>query len=89
VDVQGAINIKKQYPDNSLSVFIEPPSIETLEKRLTKRKTESKESLNRRLKKAASELKFREQFDVCILNDNLEVAKRQAYQIVNDFLNSN
>src|SRR6478672_8488004 len=63
VDVKGGINIQQQYPENSLSLFIEPPSIEELERRLKARGTETPESLEARINKAAFELSFKSQFD--------------------------
>jgi len=86
VDVQGAMSIKNQFADQALSIFIKPPNIETLKKRLEKRETETPTSIKRRIEKAALELKFANQFDECILNDNLEEAKSKAYQVVNLFL---
>ena len=86
VDVQGGINIQQQYPHNSLSLFIEPPSIEELEKRLRARGTETPESLQARLNKAAYELSFKSQFDHIILNDNLERACTEAEEAVREFL---
>lgn len=86
VDVQGGINIQQQYPKQSLSLFIEPPSIKELERRLKARGTETAESLQARLSKAAYELSFKEQFDRIILNDNLERACKEAENIVTAFL---
>ena len=86
VDVQGGINIQQQYPKQSLSLFIEPPSIDELERRLKARGTETAESLQARLSKAAYELSFKEQFDRIILNDNLERACKEAENIVTAFL---
>lgn len=86
VDVQGGINLKKAYPQISLSLFIMPPSIGELEKRLRLRSTESKESLGRRLMKAEHELTFADQFDQIIINDNLEDAVASAISVVNQFL---
>ena len=86
VDVQGGINIQQQYPHQSLSLFIEPPSIEELERRLKARGTETPESLKARLSKAAYELSFKEQFDRIILNDNLERACKEAENMVTAFM---
>ncbi len=86
VDVQGGINIQQQYPHNSLSLFIEPPSIEELERRLKARGTETPESLLARVNKAAYELSFKQQFDHIILNDQLERACAEAEQAVRHFL---
>lgn len=86
VDVKGALNIKLQYPEISLSLFIDPPNIGTLENRLKKRKTETEHSIARRLRKAAHELQFKSRFDAVVLNDDLNLAKTQAYEIVQAFL---
>jgi len=86
VDVKGGINIQEQYPQQSLSLFIEPPSIAELEKRLKSRGTESAESLKARLDKASYELSFKDRFDKIIINDQLEVACREAEAAVREFL---
>ena len=88
VDVKGGINIQQQYPHNSLSLFIEPPSIEELERRLKARGTETAESLQARLNKASYELSFKQQFDHIILNDKLERACAEAEEAVKGFLKS-
>ncbi|MEO7394560.1 MAG: guanylate kinase [Chitinophagaceae bacterium] len=89
VDVQGGINIQQQYMQQSLSLFIEPPSMEELERRLTVRGTETPESLQARLGKAVYELSFKHQFDRIILNDNLERACKEAEDIVRNFITPN
>jgi len=86
VDVQGGINIQQLYPYNSLSLFIEPPSIEELERRLKARGTETPESLQARLNKASFELSFKQQFDCTIMNDRLEKACAEAEAAVRKFL---
>jgi len=86
VDVQGGINIQQQFPYDSLSLFIEPPSLEELERRLKARGTESAESLVARLNKASYEITFKTQFDKVILNDNLPRACAEAEEIVRGFL---
>lgn len=86
VDVKGGINVQSQYPESSLSLFIEPPSIEELEKRLKARGTETPESLKARIDKASYELTFKDQFDHIIVNDQLERACREAEALVRDFL---
>ena len=86
VDVKGGINIQQQFPTSSLSLFIEPPSIEELEKRLKARGTESPESLLARLNKASYEMTFKSQFDKVVLNDSLERACKEAEEIVREFL---
>ena len=88
VDVQGGINIQQQYPNQSLSLFIEPPSIEELERRLKARGTETPESLQARINKASYELSFKQQFDCIIINDKLERACKEAETIVRNFINS-
>lgn len=88
VDVQGGINIQQQFPYHSLSLFIEPPSLEELERRLKARGTESPESLLARLNKASYELTFKTQFDKVILNDDLSRACAEAEEIVRGFLHS-
>lgn len=86
IDVKGAIHVQQQYPQTSLSLFIQPPSVEELEKRLHSRGTETPESLAARLNKAAYELSFRDQFDQLITNDTLEHACSDAEKIVAEFI---
>jgi guanylate kinase len=86
VDVEGGLHIKNKYPNNSLSVFINPPSLEVLKTRLTDRNTESAESLNERISKAEHELSFASQFDVVLTNDDLQQTLAKAEQLINDFL---
>ena len=86
VDVLGGINLQKQFPDRSLSLFIEPPSIEELAKRLKARGTETPESLQARINKASIELTFKSSFDHIIINDVLERACTEAESIVKKFL---
>ena len=86
VDVKGGCNIKKYYGNRALSVFIQPPSIEELRCRLLGRATDAPEVIKQRLSKAAYELTFADRFDKVIVNDDLAVAKAEAYQIVSDFL---
>jgi guanylate kinase len=86
VDVKGGINLQQQYPYQSLSLFIEPPSINELERRLRARGTETEESLKARIDKAAYELEFKNQFDKIIVNDKLETACAEAEQAVAVFL---
>ena len=86
VDVVGGCNIKKFYGDRALSVFIQPPSIEELRKRLTGRGTDAPEVIESRLAKAAFELGYADKFDVVIVNDDLEKAKAEALQTIRHFL---
>ena len=88
VDVKGGVNIKKYYGDDALSLFIQPPSVEELRRRLTGRGTDTPEAIKERLAKAEFELTFAPQFDRVVVNDDLETAKQEALQIVSDFLNS-
>ena len=86
VDVKGGVNIKKYYGDRALSLFIQPPSIEELSRRLHGRGTDAEEVIQQRLDKAAYELTFAPQFDRVIVNDQLEVAQQEILQVVSDFL---
>ena len=86
VDVKGGVNIKKFYGDDALSVFIQPPSIEELRKRLVGRATDSPEAIEERLAKASYELTFANQFDTIVVNDDLETAKNETLHQVNAFL---
>jgi guanylate kinase len=88
VDVKGGINVQQQFPLQSLSLFIEPPSIDELERRLKARGTETPESLKARIDKASYELEFKSQFDHIIINDVLAQACMEAEQFVRDFLAS-
>jgi guanylate kinase len=89
VDVKGGINVQEQYKKSTLSLFIEPPSLDELRKRLEKRGTETPESLEARISKASYELSFKSKFDRPIVNDVLENACKEAEQVVRDFLNKN
>jgi len=86
VDVQGGMNLKKMYPDISLSIFIMPPSLTELEKRLRLRSTESEESLKKRMAKASLEISFAKKFDLVVVNDILEEAVKQTISSVKEFL---
>lgn len=88
IDVKGALNIKKAFPDQTLTIFIKPPSPEILLERLKKRKSETDESLRKRIAKATIELTFEKHFDIALVNDDLAVALRQAEQIVGEWLGS-
>ena len=87
VDVQGGIHLQQVYPDNSLSLFIEPPSLEELRRRLEARGTETPESLQARITKASYELSLKNKFDRIIINDKLERACKEAEEAVKEFLN--
>ncbi|MBP3776576.1 MAG: guanylate kinase [Prevotella sp.] len=86
VDVKGGVNIKKHYGDDALSLFIQPPSVAELRKRLEHRGTDTPEAIEQRLAKAEYELTFASQFDQVIVNDELETAKQETYRIVSEFL---
>ena len=88
VDVVGGLNLKALFKEHALSVFIKPPSVEILEKRLRARETESEERIALRIKKSAWELSQAESFDVCILNDDLEKAVSDAKIQVKRFISS-
>ena len=86
VDVKGALNLKSQYPDRTISLFIAPPSVEILAQRLIDRGTETPETLHTRLERVRYELTFSPKFDHVIVNDVLEVAKTEATALVHNFL---
>jgi guanylate kinase len=86
VDVKGAMNLKKQYPDRTLTIFVKPPSREILLERLRQRQTETETSLQKRMAKADAELKYENNFDVILINANLEDALQQASAIVQNFI---
>jgi guanylate kinase len=86
VDVVGGLNIKKYYGDRALALFVMPPSVEELEKRLRNRSTESESDLKRRIEKARYEMTFAPQFDEVIVNDDLEKAVSEAKFVVENFL---
>ena len=88
VDVKGGIHLQQIYPKNSLSLFIEPPSLEELKHRLEKRGTETPESLNARINKASYELSLKNNFNRIIMNDQLERACKEAEEAVRSFIGS-
>jgi guanylate kinase len=88
IDVKGAIHVQGQYPNSSLSIFIEPPSVNELKRRLESRGTESLESLQARVNKAAYEISFKDHFNHVIVNNDLTSAQRIAFDIIDRFLKS-
>ncbi len=86
IDTKGASNLKNQFPEQSLSLFIRPPSLNALEDRLRKRQTESEEDLQMRLAKARTEMQHASKFDRILTNDDLEEALREAERLVEPFL---
>jgi guanylate kinase len=86
IDVKGAIHVQQQYPQNTLSIFIEPPSVEELKRRLESRGTETAESLQARVNKASYEISFKHHFDHIIINGDLSRACREAEKLILEFL---
>lgn len=89
IDVKGGLNLKREFGERALAVFVSPPSIEVLADRLKGRNTDDEASLKKRLDKARYEISFSNQFDTVIINDKLEEALKEAENIVLDFLNKN
>ena len=85
IDVKGGVNLKRLYGANAMAIFIQPPSIEELRKRLIGRGTDSAEAIERRVAKAAEELTYADKFDKIIVNDKLELALKEAEDIVEAF----
>jgi guanylate kinase len=86
IDVKGAIHLQRQYPEELLSIFIEPPSVDELKKRLESRGTETAASLADRISKASYEISFKGHFNKVIVNDDLDKACREATSIVKEFI---
>ncbi|WP_223551730.1 guanylate kinase [Aestuariivivens sp. NBU2969] len=88
IDVSGGLRIKRKFPEQTIAIFVKPPSIDELKIRLKKRKTESEDKINMRVAKASAELATAPLFDVIIENDNLEKALQEAETLIGDFVNS-
>jgi len=86
IDVQGALHVQQEHPDRTLSIFIEPPSVDELKRRLNSRGTETSESLATRVSKASYELSFKEHFNKVIVNNDLDKACSEAEEIVRSFI---
>ncbi len=86
IDVKGALNIKKQYPKEALTIFVKPPSKEILINRLINRNTENEESLRKRIARVKEELTFEDKFEKVVVNDKLKDAFKQAEEIVSAFI---
>lgn len=86
IDVAGGLRIKRKFPEETLAVFVKPPSIDELKIRLKKRSTESEDKINMRIAKASVELATAPQFDTIIKNYDLETAKQEAYNLVKEFV---
>ena len=89
IDVKGALNVKKLFGDQVLSIFIEPPSIEVLEQRLVRRGTDNAENISMRVNKAREEMQYKNSFDKVILNDDIEKATAETAKIVQQFIGLN
>jgi guanylate kinase len=88
IDVSGGLRIKRKFPEQTLAVFVKPPSIDALKIRLKKRKTESEDKINMRVAKASAELATAPLFDVIVVNDELEKALQEAEVLIDSFVNS-
>ena len=88
IDVVGGLNIKSQFPEITLAVFVQPPSIAALEDRLRSRATETEDKIQQRLAKSSQEMTYADQFDICLINDDLTSAKNQVVQMVQAFIDS-
>lgn len=86
IDVAGGLRIKHKFPNETLAVFVKPPSVDELKRRLKQRSTESEDKINMRIAKASVELATAPQFDTIIKNYDLDVAKEEAYQLVKNFI---
>jgi guanylate kinase len=86
IDVKGAIHVQQQYPQNTLSIFIEPPSVEELKRRLESRGTETTDSLQARVNKASYEISFKHHFNHIIVNDDLPKACQEAESLILEFI---
>lgn len=86
IDVAGGLRIKKKFPEQTLAVFVKPPSVDELKRRLKERSTESEDKINMRIAKAHVELATAPQFDVVIKNYDLDVAKEEAFELVKKFI---
>ncbi|MDH5474099.1 MAG: guanylate kinase [Cyclobacteriaceae bacterium] len=87
VDVKGGLSLKEYFGDDALAIFVKVPSMEVLKERLSDRGTESEESLSRRVYKAKFEMGFEDQFDISLINENLDVSLSEAERLVDDFIN--
>ena len=86
IDVSGGLRIKRKYPEQTLAVFVKPPSIDELKIRLKKRETESADKINMRIAKASAELATAPLFDVIVVNDDLKKALEESYALVSNFI---
>ena len=89
IDIKGGINVKKHFGERALSLFIQPPGVEELRRRLVGRGTDTAEQIEIRLAKAEYEMSFASEFDKIIVNDDLEAAKAETLKTISEFLNKN
>jgi guanylate kinase len=89
VDVNGGVNLKKIFGKDSLSIFIMPPSVAELEKRLIRRGTDTPDKIRMRVEKAKEEIELADRFDRIVVNENLEYAKKEVYELVHHFVKGN
>ncbi len=87
IDVVGGLNIKKQFSKKTLAIFVKPPNIEEMERRLRNRNTDTEEKIKERVAKAKKEFNYAKKFDVILINDDLEKAKKEALKLVKEFVN--
>lgn len=88
VDVKGGISLKKYFGEKALSIFIEPPSIEELERRLISRNTDDAETIKTRVEKAEEELSYAKEFDRIVINNDLNIAKEEIESLIKNFIGS-
>lgn len=86
IDVEGGLHLKRKFDDRALAVFVQPPSLEILKQRLHGRGTDDEQRLNERITKAEKELRYADQFDVILHNDDLDCAQRKAEELMLDFI---
>lgn len=86
IDVKGALSIKRAFGERALSIFVKPPSFETLKQRLINRRTEDEASLRKRIRRVKEEMTYERHFDVTLVNNDLETALKEAERLVSDFL---
>ena len=82
LDVNGAMTIKNNYSDNTCTIFILPPSLDDLKKRLIQRGSETEERINKRLERTAQEMEYKDKFDACIINDDLAIAAEELNKLI-------
>lgn len=88
IDVSGGLRIKRKFPEQTIAIFVKPPSIDELKIRLKKRQTETNDKINMRIAKASAELATAPLFDVIVINDDLDKAIEESYKLVSDFINT-